>query len=79
MEKNLEAVRLEYRKNLAWFFCMDDYSVLEKASDEEKRRIVAHARKVRKIKSIPAPGPAHGGNPYIMLQRKINNKGKIIK
>lgn len=79
MKKDLEAVRSEYRKNLAWFFCMDDYSALERTSDEEKKQIVAHARKVRKIKSVVAPDPAHGGNPYIMLQRKINSKGKNVK
>lgn len=79
MEKDRDAARTKYRANLAWLFCVDDYSVLESANDKERKEIIARARKMRKIKSGPASSPAHGGNPYVMLGRKINNKGKIVK
>lgn len=79
MENDRDTVRRKYRENLAWLFCVTDYGVLEKASDKEKKEIIAHARKVRKFMSRPACNPAHGGNPYIMLGRKINNKGKVVK
>ena len=79
MTKDRKAVRARYCKGLASLFCVEDYSVLENASEKEKREIIAHARKVRKIKPVSAPNLTHSGNPYIMLGRKINNKGKPIK
>lgn len=79
MVKNSRETRSKYHENLAWLFGVEDYSVLEKAGAEERKAIIAHARKVRKFKSAPPPNSPYGGNTYVMLGRKINNKGKIIK
>ena len=79
MMQNSKEVRSKYHENLARLFGVEDYSVLEKASTKEKKAIIAHARKVHKFKSYLAPDSRYGGNPYVMLGRKINNKGKIIK
>lgn len=79
MKKDRETVRMKYRKGLASLFCVADYSILENASDKERQEIIAHARKVRKIKPVSAPNLTHSGNPYIMLGRKIDTKGKTIK
>lgn len=79
MEKDRKTVLVKYRNGLASLFCVADYSILENASDKEKQKIIAHARKVRKIKSVSAPNLTHSGNPYIMLGRKINTKGKRVK
>lgn len=79
MEKDRNAVRTKYHKSLAALFCVEDYGVLENASDQEKKEIIARARKTRKIKRVAAPNLTHSGNAYIMLGRKINNKGKASR
>lgn len=79
MEKNRETVREEYHKSLAAIFGVPDYSVWENADDRQRQKIIARARKIRKIKPVPASNITHSGNPYIMLGRKINAKGKTVK
>lgn len=78
MEKDHNEARARHRKNLASIFGVEDYSVLEQASGKEKREIIARARRTNRIKRVVVPNFTHSGNPYIMLNRKMNNKGKPV-
>lgn len=66
------------QNNLAKLLRVESYSVLVNASDEESKSIVRRAQKTRK-KARRIPVIYSSGNPYVMLGRKINSKGKYVK
>lgn len=69
------------RENLAKAMFMDDYNALVRTTESEREQVVQRATKrtrrwTRKTPQISLP---YAGSPYIMLNRKINSKGKIVK
>lgn len=71
--------REKARKNIARMLGVGDYSTLICATQHESDRIVAEAKSLRKRKAHPAPVALSSGNPYVMLNRFMNRKGKAIK
>lgn len=54
------------------------YEEVVNADENKMKQYVAAAKKRAKIKIRTKPTVFSAGNPYVMLQRKINNKGKRV-
>lgn len=69
------------RDNIAKAMFVESYSVLTHASEDERKKIIKSASKHTRKWShrLPHVSLPWAGNPYVMLGRKINSKGKIIE
>lgn len=71
--------RKRAQENIARMLGVADYSVLVCASQDESKRIVLKAKSLKKHKSSRIPTVLSSGNPYVMLHRFMDNKGKTIQ
>lgn len=69
------------RENLAKAMFVDSYSALARTTESEREQIIERAMKRTKrwTRKKPQVSLPYAGSPYIMLNRKINSKGKIVK
>ena len=75
----MKEVRLKARANIARTMQVDSYDVLVAADDKVSRDIIARARKTQKMRKHSTPRFFYSGSPYIILGRKVNSKGKIVR
>ena len=67
------------KKNIAKAMGVNNYSELVTADDAKTERLIKGAQEKIKFNSPSIPNMNPSGNPYIMLGRKVNSKGKYVK
>ena len=67
------------KRNVAKLLGVSDFSVAAHMSEENRRTMVHAARKKLKINCHTKGNDLSAGNPYVMLGRKVNVRGKRVK
>lgn len=71
--------RKKAQENIARMLGVADYSTLVCATQDESKSIVLKAKSLKKHKASRIPAVLSSGNPYIMLHRLMDNRGKAIQ
>lgn len=67
------------KKNVAKALGVKNLIEIVQASEEQRDFIISSAQKNLKLKCNIKRRNLSSGNPYIMLGRKVNSKGKLVK
>ncbi len=67
------------KKNVAKALGVNNFIEIVKANEEQRDLIISSAQKRLKLKCNIKLRNLSSGNPYIMLGRKVNSKGKLVK
>lgn len=67
------------KENVAKTLGVNKFSDASKISGHKREEMVAKAQKKLKIKCQAKTRDLSAGNPYIMLGRKVDSKGKLVK
>ncbi len=67
------------KKNIVRILGVDEQKYLSNFTDDNREEMINKAHKKLKIKSRIKPTGLYAGNPYIMLGRKVDSKGKRVK
>lgn len=67
------------KENVAKALGVSSFAVATKVSGRSRDTMITNAKKELKIKCYTKTKDLPSGNPYIMLGRKVNTKGKIAK
>ena len=68
----------ETEQNIALLLGVSSVSQIVMARHEEKQKIIREARANRKVKVSCKANHVSSGNPYIMLNAKVDNKGRRV-
>ena len=67
------------KENVARALGVAKFADAAKVNAHEREKMVARAQKELKIRCHTRTRDLSSGNPYIMLGRKVNTKGKLVK
>lgn len=76
---SVSAAHKRAQENIAKMLKVADYGTLVHATQHESKSILAQAKGLKKHKAKRVPVVFSSGNPYIMLNRFMNNRGKAIR